>query len=226
MKLNKKLLLITLSIFSLSSYADVPVFDTAAIAKLVDQITTAQAQLTTMQANLASFGNLNWADLNSTSSSIASAMNGANALSYASANVASQFQQQYPGFKPSSNYQQSYSDISSNTLNTIKGSLSAMNMSYNQFTDDSQRLKAMQAQAGDSSLGAVKVLQVNAQIAGETANQIAQLRSVTMAQGSAQSAYMAQQAQVEATKKANSDALFTNGTTTMPVYGSHGLSGF
>jgi P-type conjugative transfer protein TrbJ len=227
MQFKNQVLITALAIFSLNCYADIPVMDMSAIAKLAEQISTAQSQLTTMQANLAAFGagTLSWADLNSTSSLIANTMNSAKALSYASSNIASQFQQQYPGYKPNANYQQSYTDISSNTLNTIKGSLQAMNMSYSQFQSDSLRLKSMQAQAADGSLGAVKALQVNAQIAGETANQIAQLRSVAMAQGSAQSAYIAQQAQVEAAKKANGEALFTNGTKTPLPYGANSLNG-
>lgn len=216
--MNKLLILGT--IFSINVYADVPVFDATAYANLIQQLSSVQQQVSYMQQNLTQLGSYNWVNINSSASQIAQAMNAANAMSYASNNVANQFQQSYPGYKADQNYQQSYSTISSNSLNTFKGTLQALNMSYSTFQNDSARLTAMQGQA-QGATGAMQALSVNAQLAGETVNQLSQLRTVMMAQASSENAYMAQQAQVEATKKANSDALFLNGATTAPAYGTY-----
>ena len=68
MKLHKQILITALAIFSFNCYADVPTVDMASLLKMADEIATAKAQLSTMEANLATLGTpLNWADLNSTS---------------------------------------------------------------------------------------------------------------------------------------------------------------
>ena len=96
-------------------------------------------------------------------------------------------------------------------------------MSYGTFQSDQLRLRAMQGQASGAT-GAMQALSVNAQLAGETANQVSQLRSVMMAQASSENAYMAQQAAIDAKKKANSDSLFKNGATTAPTYGTYKIN--
>ena len=216
----KKLFLAICAVTSINAYAEVPVVDLSAIAQLVQQVSSLQQQVAFMQQNLNQLGTFNWSDINSSASQIAQTMNAANGLSYASSNIATQFQNSYPGYKADSNYSQSYSTISANSLNTFKGTLQALNMSYGTFMSDSARIKAMQSQAAGAD-GAMKAMAVNGQLAGEVANQVSQLRSVMLAQSSSENAYMAQQAQTEATKKANSDALFNNGSTTAPPYGTY-----
>ena len=218
----KKLLLVMLGSCVISAYAEVPVLDVASLAKLTAELANMEQQVAFMKQNINQLGaaNFSWADINSTASQIAGVMNNANALSYASSNVANQFQSTYPGYKADSNYSQSYNTLSTNSLNTFKGTLQALNMSYSTFTNDSARLKSMQSQAQTAD-GAMKAMSVNSQLAGEVANQVSQLRSVMMAQSSSENAYMAQQAQTEATQKANADAMFKNGSTTAPPYGTY-----
>jgi P-type conjugative transfer protein TrbJ len=219
-----KLSIASTFIFSvIPTYAMVPVIDTGAITQLVTQVSSLATQIQLMQQNLVNLGQYNWNDINSAAGQVASAMSAANSLSYASANIDQQFQQLNPGYKPNANFSQQYKDIATNTLNSVQGSLKAMNMSYSQFQNDSIRLKAMQSSASGSD-GALKALQANAQITSEVAQQVSSLRSVMMAQSAAQQSYTAQQTQLEATKKANNDAMFTNGATTAPAYGTYKIN--
>lgn len=205
---------------SLKTYAAVPVVDFEAITNLANQLVQIQNQVSMMKQNLVNLGQYNWNDINAAAGQVAQAMNSANALSYAASNIDSQFKQNYPGYNPNADYAQQYQNLSKQTLNTVQGSLDAMNMSYQQFQNDNQRLKSMQASASGAD-GALKALQANAQITSEVAQQVSGLKSVMMAQSSAQQAYIAQKTQLDATKKANSDAMINNGITTAPAYGTY-----
>lgn len=216
----KKILMLLGAIASIHAYAEVPVVDMSAIAQLVQQVSSLQQQIIYMQQNLAQLGTFNWADIDSSASQIAQIMDSATSLSYASSNIAAQFQSLFPGYKADSNYVQSYATIAANSLNTFKGTLQSLNMSYNTFINDAARLKAMQSQAVSAD-GAMKALSVTAQLVGEVANQVSQLRSVMLTQANSENAYMAQKAQLEATQKANSDAFFNNSSTVTPVYGTY-----
>lgn len=218
---NKFILIVISSSFYISNAnAMVPVIDTSAITQLTTQVSSLATQIQMMQQNLTNLGQYNWNDINGAASQVAQAMNTANALSYASQNIDAQFQQSYPGYKPGANYSQQYQNLSKQTLNSVQGSLQAMNMSYNQFQNDQSRLQGMQAQANGAD-GALKALQANAQITGEVANQVSGMRSIMMAQSSAQQAYIAQKTQTEAIQQANSDAMFNNGIKTAPPYGTY-----
>ena len=200
--------------------AAVPVMDLQAIANLANQLTQIKMQVDMMKQNLVNLGQFNWNDINSAAGQLAQSMNAMNSLSYAAQNIDSQFQQTYTGYKPAADYSSQYQQITQTTLNTVQGSLKAMNMSYSQFQSDSQRLKAMQAQA-EGADGALKALQVNAQIGSEVAQQVASLRSVMMTQASSEQTYVAQQTQLEAQRKANKDAMINNGLTSIPAYGTY-----
>ena len=225
--MNKKIKIIILSSFMTIAFskanAAVPVVDFEAITNLANQLVQIQSQVSMMKQNLTNLGQYNWNDINGAASQVAQAMNTANALSYASQNIDAQFQQNYPGYKPGANYSQQYQNLSKQTLNSVQGSLQAMNMSYNQFQNDQSRLQGMQAQANGAD-GALKALQANAQISGEVANQVAGMRSIMMAQSSAQQAYIAQKTQTEAIQQANSDAMFKNGSTNAPSYGTYKMN--
>lgn len=227
--MTKKFKLIILSGLMAATFSNanaaVPVIDFEAITNLANQLVQIQNQVSMMKQNLTNLGQYNWSDINGAASQVAQAMNTANALSYASQNIETQFQQSYPGYKPGANYTQQYQNLSKQTLNSVQGSLQAMNMSYGQFQNDQTRLQAMQAQANGAD-GALKALQANAQITGEVANQVSGMRSVMMAQSSAQQAYIAQKTQTEAVQQANSDAMFNNGITKAPAYGTTKINGF
>ncbi len=203
-----------------SAYAEVPVIDMAALTKLTAELANMEQQVAYMQQNINQLSNFSWANINTTASQIAQVMKSTSSLSYASSDIATQFQNVYPGYKADSNYSQSYSNLSKNSLNTFNGTLQALNMSYNTFVNDQTRLAVIQSQAQTAD-GAMKAVSVSAQLSGEVANQVSQLRSIMMAQASSENAYMAQQAQTDAAQKANSDAIFKNGATTAPAYGTY-----
>lgn len=202
------------------SYADVPVFDSTSYANLIQQLANIQQQVSYMKQNLTALGTYNWVDINNNASKVASAMSAANTLSYASSNIATKFQQDYPNYQPDQNYQQSYATIANNSLNTFNGTLQVLNMSYGTYQNDSARLTNLQSQATGAT-GAMQALTVNAELAGETTNQLEQLKTVMLAQASSQNAYMAQQTALAAKRQANSDALFNNGATSAKPYGSY-----
>lgn len=201
----------------------VPVIDTSAITQLTTQVSSLATQIQMMQQNLVNLGQYNWNDINSAAGQVAQAMNSANALAYSAQNVDSQFKSQFPGYTPSQNFGQMYQQNTSSTLSTISGSLKAMNMSYGQFQDDNQRLKAMQSSASGAD-GALKALQANAQITSEVAQQVSGLRSVMMAQTTAQNTYMGNQINNEAQSKAEISSTIGNGNTKLPKYGNGSIN--
>lgn len=203
-----------------SANAAVPVMDLQAISTLANQLTQVKMQVDMMKQNLVNLGQYNWNDINNAAGQLAQSMNAMSSLSYAAQNIDSQFQQTYTGYKAGADYSSQYQQITRTTLNTVQGSLNAMNMSYSQFQSDSLRLKAMQSQA-EGADGALKAIQVNAQIGSEIAQQVSSLRSVMMAQASSEQTYVAQQTQLEAQRKANKDAMINNGLTAIPAYGTY-----
>lgn len=212
-----------LALYICKAGAVVPVVDTAAISQLLNQVKSLAAQIQMMQQNLAVLGQYNWNDIDGSARQVANVLDEAGALSYASQNIDQQFRQYYPGYKPNADYTHQYQTLFSQTLNSVSGSLKALNMSYNQFKSDAIRLKAMQSQAQGAN-GALKAIQVNAEIASEIVSQVSDLKSIMMAQATAQQAYISQQAQADATKKANTDAMVNNGATTAPKYGTYKMN--
>lgn len=223
MKNKFKLFGLVSGVFISQANAMVPVIDTSAITQLTTQVSSLATQIQMMQQNLTNLGQYNWNDINSAAGQVAQAMNSANALAYSAQNVDSQFKSQFPGYTPSQNFGQMYQQNTSSTLSTISGSLKAMNMSYSQFQDDNQRLKAMQSSASGAD-GALKALQANAQITSEVAQQVSGLRSVMMAQTTAQNAYMGNQINNQAQAKADLSSTIKGGNTTPTKYGTYNVN--
>ncbi len=143
---------------------------------------------------------------------IASILSKAQALSYATQNIAGFFNSNYPGYQTGSDFNQIYRQLSKTTLATANATLQSLNNVYtsgNSITAKTWFFYLSQMVSAGS--GTVQTLQGLALVMQEVSDQIALLRTITMAQISTQEAYMAQQVQLDALKQANSDKLINNG---------------
>ncbi len=229
MKLIRLLMLgTTLSILSIQVNATgMPVVDIAAIlqraANFITESADLAAQVTALQSELKTYqsGQYKWSDVSGTINQLGSVIEQKNALAYSADNVGTQFQQDFPGYKPSENYTQQYHDNVSTTLSTLSGVLQSLNMSAGDFTNEQTRIQRIQALA-DNPAGQTQAIQASAVISSETLSQIQMLRQTMMAQTNAQTTYYAQQVQQQATAQEQQHQIIQSGSTNVPAYGTSG----
>jgi type IV secretion system protein TrbJ len=122
-------------------------------------------------------------------------------ISYADANLGSEFASVYPGYIAPSDYAQAYRQWSSNTLGGIRGALAAAGVQNTQLASEANVLANLQA-LSDGSTGHMQALQVGNMIAMQQVQQLQKLRQLQMAQLQGEFAYMATQQQNDLAKHA------------------------
>jgi type IV secretion system protein TrbJ len=119
---------------------------------------------------------------------------GGNALSYAMANMDSQFTSKFAslGFSPTTSYASRYAMWSKTSLDTTQKALDMAHLQNSNLQTEAQLISMLQTQS-KSSDATVSTVQVGNQIAAEQLNQLMELRQLMMADMSQKAAFQAQQ---------------------------------
>ena len=179
------------------------VYDPAAVAKLVtqlsqqiQQITVARSQLQTQLDNMRKLSNPSWRTISTTVSQIDGLTRQGQAISYSLAALDAEFRRTFPGaidggrLSPALAGQLRQQD--QRTLATLRGLLNAAQATSQQFSTGTARLTAMKAQVG-SIRSAQQAAELNGVIGIHTADEITLLRQQLTAQASAQAVLQANQ---------------------------------
>lgn len=215
---------IVLSLFIVPALAAGPmevVYDPTVDADIIQtfsffesEISDLETQISDManELKLLSSGEYLWSNTASLINQLGKTMEQASGLSYAAQNEASQFAALFPGYTALSNFNQQYQQITRSSLDTLNNILQTMQVSANDFMDESSRLQMLQGFAQNVE-GQTQALQMAAQLASEQISQLQLLRQTIMAQANAQIVYYAQQIQTEASSVAELNTIISNGDT-------------
>jgi len=215
-------ILLFLSPFSVYA-TGLPVFDFTNMINMAMHLEQLKAQTQSLKTELEQLaGNqFQWSNAQTLINNLGGIVNQTNSLAYSSDNINSQFQQAFPGYKPSQDYSQQYKNNTNMTMNTLNGILQSMGTSASDFQNENTRLAFLQQQS-QSAQGQTQAIQAATQIASEMVSQQQLLRQVMVAQTNAQTTYYATNVQNEASAKAELQQVIQSGSTDVPAYGSSG----
>jgi P-type conjugative transfer protein TrbJ len=179
------------------------VYDPAAVAKLItqlsqqiQQITLARSQLQAQLDNMRKLANPSWRSISATISQIDALTRQGQAISYSLGSLGSVFRQTFPGTIAGGRLTTSLAGElrlqDQRTLATLGGLLDAAQATSQQFATGTARLNAMKAQIG-SIQSAQQAAELNGVIGIHTAEEITLLRQQLVAQASAQAVLQANQ---------------------------------
>jgi P-type conjugative transfer protein TrbJ len=217
----KLIVILSLFLLMLPSYAMLPVFDAAALGQLLNQLAQLKQQTMLIQSELQVLegGQYQWSDAQGLINNLGSIVNQTNSISYSASNIDQNFKKAYPGYQSPQNFSQQYKQNSETTLNTMNNILKSAGSSASDFQNENTRLKFLQQQS-QSAEGQTQAIQASTQIASETVSQIQLLRQAVIAQTNAQTVYFSTQIQNEASVKAEQQQVLSSGSTVVPAYGS------
>jgi P-type conjugative transfer protein TrbJ len=138
------------------------------------------------------------------------------ALAYAMAGMDRVFKERYPGYKPVTDWAAAYDQWTRTTLDTLRGSLSAVRLHSDDFANEQRRIQTLTA-LSDSAEGRMQAIQAGNMLAAEQVQQLAKLRQLMMAQINAQNVYMANQTNRDAQRAATQQEWIKNGNREAPI---------
>ena len=234
MKVQKICLGALLSALSFSAFAGgggggMIVFDPTNYAKNIESaISEAESaknsldQLTLAKRNFERFSDFQWNSAAQDLQSLAGAIRTGNAIAYNMSNINNEFQQRFPGYKPTQNYSHDYQSWSSTAMDTIRGTLNSVGLQAQQFSDEASTIETLKSMANNAT-SQTKAVQVGSMISAETVNSLQKLRQIQMSQMNAQNAYMAYQVQKDQARQGQVDSLVNNINTNYPKYKDQGF---
>lgn len=160
-----------------------------------------------------------WANVQGLLQQLASQAQQGQALAYNMQNLDQAFQQRYPGFKASQNYQQDYQNWSQTTLDTLRGTLESAGLQASQFNNE-QTLINQLSTLSQTAEGRMQAIQVGNMLATQQVAQMQQLRQLMINQTNAQNAYMAYEVQKDQSNQATESEWIKASIKKFPDYGS------
>jgi P-type conjugative transfer protein TrbJ len=166
----------------------------ASYGQQIQAFITQTAQLQAAVQQLQRLSSMNWTSVSGVLSNLQSVVQNANALSYAMANMDSQFTARFPlyGTQPTGSFASRYATWSKTTNGTIQASLDMAHLQNANLSTEAGLIQTLQQQA-QTTQGTVDTLSVGNQIAGEELNQLMELRQLMMADMSSKAAFQASQ---------------------------------
>jgi len=138
------------------------------------------------------------------------------AIAYAMAGMERVFRERYPGYRPLTDWATAYDQWTRTTLDTLRGTLSAVRLHADDFADEQRRIQTLTS-LSDSAEGRMQALQAGNMLAAEQIQQLAKLRQLMMAQINAQNIYMANVTNRDAQRTATQQEWVKNGNREAPV---------
>ncbi len=159
-----------------------------------------------------------WANIQNLLQKLGDEVQQGQSLSYTMQNIDSKFQTQFPGYKAPQDYQQSYSQWSQTSLDTLRGTLDSVGLQADQFANEQASINALSS-LSKTAQGRMQALQVGNMIATQQLTQTQQLRQLVMTQVNAENVYAAAKVQKDAANEAAVSQWINNSDTTIPKYG-------
>ena len=138
------------------------------------------------------------------------------AIAYAMAGMERVFRERYPGYRTLTDWATAYDQWTRTTLDTLRGTLSAVRLHADDFADEQRRIQTLTS-LSDSAEGRMQALQAGNMLAAEQIQQLAKLRQLMMAQINAQNVYMANQTNRDAQRVATQQEWIKNGNREAPA---------
>jgi len=196
-----------------SASAQVTVFDPANYAKntltelntlqttinQATQISNQLQQLAYQLQSLRSIPNGTWGEIQSDLAALSRVAKVGQSISYADADLSSEFTQMYPGYQVPTNYTRAYTQWATNSLGGIQGGLAVAGLQSSQLSTEDATFAQLEA-LSDGSVGHMEALQVGNMIGIQQAQQLQKLRELQMAQLQGQFDYLATQQQNDLSK--------------------------
>jgi P-type conjugative transfer protein TrbJ len=187
---------------------------------VLQQVQAYQTQLQQYQLqlqNIKNFGSFTWQNMSQTLANLGSAIQTGQSLAYSMSNMDSAFKALYPGYQSPQNYQQSYQNWSTSTLDTVRGALDSISLQASDFASEEQTINALRGLANNPA-GQLQAVQMGNMLAGEGVNQLEELRQLEMTQINSQNSYMAYQVQKDQAQQSESNDLINGMNSTYPQY--------
>ena len=167
--------------------------------------------------NIKNFGSFTWQDMSQTLANLGSAIQTGQSLAYSMSNMDSAFKAMYPGYQSPQNYQQSYQNWSTSTLDTVRGALDSISLQASDFATEEQTINSLRGLANNPT-GQLQAVQMGNMLAGEGVNQLEELRQLEMTQINSQNSYMAYQVQKDQAAQSEDNDLINGMNSTYPQY--------
>ncbi len=137
-------------------------------------------------------------------------------LSYSAENLIQQFEQLYPGFQPPPGTPPASPQMSMDTaLNTLNGTLQSVQMQANNFRAEQVSLSNLEMK-NNAAIGALQAVQTGNEVALAEAQQIQELRQLTMSAQNAQTVATAAQVNAQIESVETAQAIIGGPTTISP----------
>lgn len=195
------------------AHAQIAVYDAANFAKnaltelhtlqmVTDEATQITNQLQQIEYQIQSlrdFPNGIWGQIQEDLQQLTRIAKVGQSISYADANLSSEFTHMYPGYEVPTNYTQVYTQWATNSLGGIQGALQSANLQSTQFASEDALFSQLQG-LSDGSVGHMQALQVGNMIGIQEVQQLEKLRQLQMAQLQGEFDYLATQQQNDLVK--------------------------
>ena len=192
--------------------------------QLVNQAQQIHNQIQSIQyqaENLGHVSNYQWQNISGLVQHLDSVTQQGQSLSYASSNLDALFKKKYQNYSNSpqgtQNYQQTYKNWNSSTLDTLRSTLDSAGLNASDFQTEQSTLKQLEAQ-GKTAKGRMQVLQVSSEISAQNVNQLQELKRVVVSQTNAQNTYMAYKVSKDSYKEKSLASLADQAPNQFPKY--------
>ena len=178
---------------------------------VINQVKQIQHQIEQLKS-IEVFSSGTWSDAIPVLANLQSAVNQGQAIAYSMSNIDTAFQAAYKGYVAPTNYTAEYTQWSTTTLDSIRGSMASTGLQSNAFATENATMTTLRG-LSDNAVGQTQAIQAGNMISNEMIGQLQKLRQLQMAQIQAQNAYMANEVNKDAANQANLDEIFQEVTT-------------
>jgi P-type conjugative transfer protein TrbJ len=189
------------TVFDPANYAKNTLTELNTLQTTINQATQISNQLQQLAYQLESLRNIpngTWGEIKADLAALRRIAKVGQSISYADANLSSEFTQMYPGYEVPTNYTRAYTQWGTNSLGGMQGALSVAGLQSSQLSSEDATFAQLEA-LSDGSVGHMEALQVGNMIGIQQAQQLQKLRELQMAQLQGQFDYLATQQQNDLT---------------------------
>ena len=130
-------------------------------------------------------------------SKLRNAMETGKSLAYSMDDIDSEFRRKFPGYVPTKDYNEEYSDWVDTTLDTLRGSLNTLHIQSKNLNKDEALMEEIEV-LSNGAVGTDQVLQAGNMMSSQMVKQVMKLRELMLAQANSQQVYMANQVNSDA----------------------------
>lgn len=158
------------------------------ITKQAQMVSNEMTQIEWMVYNSKNLGSHPFTAIQSDLMALNGVINSASGLAYGLGQIDQQFARMYPQYNPSTNWMDSYSAWSANTLKTINGSLGAAGLQGQQLQTEGAVMQQLRLMA-QTPMGQTQAIQLGTQVSTEVVSQLQKLRLLLIADAQEKAAY-------------------------------------